>query len=142
MAKAVVLYRIASVLFILYAVGHTSGFLKFQPPSAEGRAVWESMNNVHFQLGQTEATYGKLYVSFGLFISLYVLFAAYLAWYLGGLARNTPQAIGPLGWVFFAVQLGALALSAICFLPPPAILTGLAAICVGCASWLVSTTRP
>src|SRR6059058_1382920 len=116
MAKAVVLYRIASVLLILFAVGHTFGFLKFQAPTAEGRAVWESMNNAHFQVGRTDATYSRFYVGFGLF-----------------------QTIGALGWTFFAVQLVSLVLSWIYFLAPPIVLSGLVAICIGWASWLVST---
>lgn len=142
MAKATLLYRIASVLLILFAVGHTFGFMKFQAPTAEGRAVWESMNNVHFQVGRTDATYARFYLGFGLFATLYLLFAAFLAWHLGTLARSTPQAIGALGWVFLAVQLVSLVLSWIYFLPPPVVLSGLVAICVGWASWLVSTAKP
>jgi hypothetical protein len=49
--KATVLYRIASGLLVLFAVGHTLGFLNFKPPSPEGLAVREAMNNVHFQSG-------------------------------------------------------------------------------------------
>lgn len=139
MAKATVLYRIASVLLILFAVGHTFGFLKFQAPSAEGRAVWESMNKVRFPVGRAEATYARFYVGFGLFATLYLLFAAFLSWHLGGLARSSPQAIGALGWIFFAVQVVSLILSWIYFLAPPVVLSGLVAICVGWASWLVST---
>ena len=142
MAKAVVLYRIASVLLILFAVGHTFGFLKFQAPTAEGRAVWESMNNAHFQVGRTDATYARFYVGFGLFQTLYLLFTAFLAWHLGTLARSAPQTIGALGWTFFAVQLVSLVLSWIYFLASPIVLSGLVAICTGGASWLVSTARP
>src|SRR5260370_1038563 len=47
--KATLLYRIASVLFILFAAGHTFGFLSFKPASPEGLAVRDAMNNVHFQ---------------------------------------------------------------------------------------------
>jgi len=42
--KAVTLYRIASVLLVLFAAGHTFGFLKFKPSSAEGLAVRDAMN--------------------------------------------------------------------------------------------------
>ena len=139
MAKASALYRVASVLLILFAVGHTVGFLKFKAPSVEGRAVWDSMNNVHFRLGRASSSYGGFYIGFGLFATLYLLFAAYLAWHLGGLARSNPQAIGALGWMFFAVQVVSLVLSWKYFLPPPVILSGLVAICLGWASWLVGT---
>jgi len=33
--SATLLYRMAAVLFVLFAVGHTYGFLTLRPPSAE-----------------------------------------------------------------------------------------------------------
>ena len=48
--KPAVLYKIASLLLLLFAAGHTFGFLRFRPPSVEGRAVYEAMNSVHFQV--------------------------------------------------------------------------------------------
>ena len=138
MAKAAILYRIASVILILFAIGHTVGFLRFKAPSVEGQGVWDSMRSVHFPLSGNNRSYAEFYVGFGLFATLYLLFAAYLAWYLGGLARSNPQAIGALGWMFFAVQIVCLILSWKYFLPPPVVLSGLAAICIGWASWLVA----
>jgi hypothetical protein len=84
--KAAVLYRIASVLLVLFAAGHTVGFLRFNPPSAEGQAVYESMNQVHFQVKGSSFSYGGFYRGFGLFVTVYLLFSAFLAWYLGFLA--------------------------------------------------------
>jgi hypothetical protein len=92
--KATLLYRIASVLLILFAVGHTIGFLKFKPPTAEGLAVHDAMNKVHFQVRGKNYSYGGFYVGFGLFNSVYLLFSALLAWHLGSLAARNPQAIG------------------------------------------------
>ena len=46
--RATLLYRIASVSFVLFAAGHTFGFLNFKPPTAEGMALRDAMNNVHF----------------------------------------------------------------------------------------------
>jgi len=135
--SATLLFRIASVLLILFAAGHTVGFLKFKAPTAEGRAVQESMNNVRFNVGSSSRTFAAFYNGFGLFATLYLLFSAFLAWHLGDLARSNPQAIGMLAWVFAAVQVVSLVLSWIYFLPPPVILSGLVAICLGWASWLV-----
>lgn len=134
---ATLLYRIAAVIFIVFAAGHTIGFLKFKPPNAEGVAVMEAMNNVRLAVGSGKRTYTDFYRGFGLFCTAYLLFSAYIAWYLGGLAKNSPQAIGTLGWIFFALQLASIALSWIYFLPPPVILSTLAALCTGWAAWLV-----
>jgi hypothetical protein len=137
--KATVLYRIAAVLLIIFAAGHTIGFLQFRPETSEGRAVFESMNSVHFEIGRNSFTYGGFYNGFGLFATLYLLFSAYLAWHLGALAGKNPSAIGALGWVFCAVQVVSLVLSWKYFLPPPIILSALVAICLGWATWLVNS---
>src|SRR5438046_7672775 len=47
---ATLLYRVAAIVFVLFAVGHTYGFLSLRAPSAEGRAVYDSMNAVRFEL--------------------------------------------------------------------------------------------
>jgi hypothetical protein len=135
--KATLLYRIASVLFILFAAGHTFGFLKFKPASPEGLAVRDAMNNVHFQVSGSSFTYSQFYTGFGLYATLYLLFAAFLAWHLGDLARSNPSAIGALAWVFVAVQVGSLVLSWKYFLLPPVILSALVAACLAWAGWLV-----
>ena len=135
--SATLLYRIAAVLLLLFAAGHTVGFLTFKPANPEGVAVRDSMDRVHLQIGSGNLTYGGFYRGFGLYCTLYLLFTAYLAWHLGTMARNNPQAIGSLGWAFFAVQLASVALSWIYFLPPPIILSMLVAVCTGWAAWLL-----
>jgi hypothetical protein len=140
--KPTLFYRIASGLLIFFAAGHTIGFLTFKPPSPEGTAVWSSMNNVHFPVGRGEYSYGGFYVGFGLFATLYLLFAAYLAWNLGRMARKDPQAIGSLGWAFFALHIVSIGICAIYFFPPPVVLSALVSICTGLAAWGNERTRP
>jgi hypothetical protein len=135
--SALLLYRVAAGLFVLFAAGHTLGFLKFKPPTAEGVAVREAMSRVVFPVGAREFTYAGFYRGFGLFVSAYLVFSAFLAWHLGGLARDNPQAIGALGWAFFAVELASLALSAVYFFPVTAVFSGVLALCLGGAAWLV-----
>ena len=45
---ATLLYRIAAVVLLLFAAGHTFGFLSFRPKSAEGLAVYNAMHSVPF----------------------------------------------------------------------------------------------
>ena len=134
--NATLLYRIASALLVLFAVGHTIGFLRFKPPTPEAAAVSDAMRKVHFQVGATSFSYGGFYIGFGLFVTAYLLFSAYLAWYLGGVAA-TNAAIGTLRWAFFATQLAVVALSWFYFFAAPAVLATLAAACVGFAAWLI-----
>jgi len=136
--KAITLYRIASVFFILFAVGHTVGFLRLKPPSPEARVVFDGMNNVHFQVRGSSFSYGGFYRGFGLTITVYLLFSAFLAWHLGTLASSNPQAIGLLGWIFMVVQVASLVLSWKYFSAAPAMLSAIVAVCLGWAAWLVA----
>jgi hypothetical protein len=136
MMKATLLYRIAALVFVLFAAGHTLGFLKFKAPTPEGRAVREAMSNVHFLFGKSVRSFADFYVGFGLYVTAYLLFSAFLSWHLGNLAASDPQAIGALGWVFFVVQVASLALSLIYFAAPPALTSAVVAACLGWAAWL------
>jgi hypothetical protein len=133
--KATALYRIASVLLFVIAAGNTYGVSRF-------RQLSESMNNVHFAVGHSGFTYAQFVVALELFCSLCVLFAAYLAWHLGALARTTPQAIGALGWVLFAYQLVGVYITSIFFSGFVLILSAGIAICTGWATWLIDSAPP
>jgi hypothetical protein len=139
--KPTPLYRIAAVIFILFAVGHTIGFLSFKRPTAEGLAVRDAMNQVHFQVKGSDFSYGGFYVGFGLFVTVYLLFSAFLAWHLGSLASKHSESIGTLGWTFFAVQMASMALSLTYFSVVPAVLSGLVAACLGWGAWLVQSAN-
>ncbi len=135
--NATLLYRIASVLLVLFAVGHTIGFLKFTPPTPEGVAVRDAMNNVHFQVRGSTYSYGGFYNGFGLAITFYVFFLAFLAWHLGDLAGADPRAIGALGWIFFILHVAMLGVAKMYFAPLVAVFSGVIAACLGWAAWLV-----
>jgi hypothetical protein len=128
------LYRIASILFVLFALGHTYGFLSFRPLSAEGRAVYESMNSVHLVESGRSYTYGGFYRGFGLSATISMLFWAFLCWHLGELARTNPATIGALSWAFFVVQVAGAVLSFLYFGPPAIVLSLLVALLVGLAA--------
>jgi hypothetical protein len=135
--SATLLYRIAAFVFAVFALGHTYGFLSLRVPSAEGRAVYDAMNNVHFELRGRSYTYGGFYRGFGLSCTVSLVFWAFLSWHLAQLARSGPSAIGVLGWAFFIVQLAGVVLSFLYFGPPAIVLSALVAVIVGSAAWLV-----
>jgi hypothetical protein len=135
--KATLLYRIASVVFLLFAAGHTLGFLKFKPLSAEGLAVRGGMKNVFFSVGSRQFSYDGFYTGFGLYITAYLIFSALLSWHMGEIANSTPQAIGLLGWEFAALQAATLVLSWIYFFPLTAIFSAVVFGLVAAAAWQV-----
>lgn len=140
--NATLLYRIACVVLVVFAAGHTFGFLKFRPASAEGLAVHDAMNNVHIDIKGSSFTYGDFYTGFGLMVTAYLLFAAFLAWHLGTLAREQPMAIGALGWAFVAVQAVCVAVSLRYFFLLPSILSIVIVICLAWAAWLAGVAKP
>ena len=133
--SAKLLYRIAACVFVLFAVGHTYGFLTLRAPSPEGRAVYDAMNTVHFDVGGRSDTYGGFYRGFGLSCTVSMLLSAFLAWHLGNLAQSTPHTIGTLGVVFFLVQLAGAVLSFLYFGLPPTLFSAIVAVLVGSAAW-------
>ena len=139
--SATLLYRIAAFVFALFALGHTYGFLSLQAPSPEARAVFDSMNTVHFEAGGKSFSYGGFYRGFGLSCSVSMVLSAFLAWHLGKLARSAPSSIGALGWAFFAAQLAGVVLSFFYFGLPPMVLSILVAAVVGLAAFLAGRTQ-
>jgi hypothetical protein len=137
--KATYLFRIAAILFVLFAAGHTIGFLKFVPPTPEGQAAMTAMDNVPLQPGAAY-TYGGFYRGFGLFASVYFVFAAFVSWHLGELARNLPTAVGSLPWTFFCLQLVGLAITRKYFPAPPVVFSALVTLCTGSAALLARPT--
>ena len=134
---ATLLYRIAAVVLVLFAAGHTFGFLSFRPSSAEGLAVYDAMNSVHFEFNGAARSYAEFYTGFGLMVTAYLLFSAFLAWHLGGLAARQPRAIGVLAWAFVVVQLASLVLSVLYFFLVPALLCAATLVCLLWAAWLL-----
>lgn len=131
--NATALYRIASTLLVVAAAGNTYGVVRFW--HAGGPLNSAPLPEDH------RVTYGPVLLALGVFCSLCVAFAAYLAWHLGTLARTNPQAIGALGWALFAYQLLGVFVSF-------SELSGLVrirsvglAICTGWAAWLTRGAR-
>jgi hypothetical protein len=98
------LYRIASVLFLLFAAGHTAGVLTFRPKSEAALAVLEGMGRVRFQFGNTTGTWLGFYTGFGFFVSAYLLFSVVLAWRLGNARAEEVSMARTLAWMLFATQ--------------------------------------
>ena len=86
--KASLFYRIASVLLLLFAAGHTFGFRQ-NNPQWRADAVLGLMRSVHFDAQGFTRTYWDFFSAFGLFFSVFLLFAVVLAWLPGGLPIET-----------------------------------------------------
>ena len=138
---AKLLYRVVAVVLVLFAAGHTFGFLSFRPPSAEGLAVLAAMGNVHFALDGGSYSYAGFYTGFGLMVSAYMLFSAFLAWYLGAISSTQPQTIVALAWGFAALQIVCLVLGWLYFFLVPSLFCLFVSICSVWAAWLLGKAK-
>ena len=136
--SATILFRIASVVFLLFALGHTFGFLSFKPPTADGLAVQKAMSDVLFKVGGSNFSYGGFYRGFGLSCTVSMLFLAILCWQLGALAAVHPRAIAGVAWSLFGVQVVGVALSVKYFGLPPAIFSTALTALLGWAAFLLT----
>jgi hypothetical protein len=138
MKSATLWFRISAVILLLFAVGHTVGFLTFKPPTEQGLAVREAMTNVHFQVDGKIFSYGGFYRGFGLSATISMLFEGFICWFLGGLARRHPREVVAIGWALIVQQVAGMALSLMYFGIPPIILSALLTICIVIATLLAA----
>ena len=128
--KAALPFRICAIVLLLFAAGHTVGFLRYKPPSPEGVAVKAAMDGVRFPFGSTTRTYSDLYRGFGYFVSAYLLFAALVAWQLPTLLATSRESFRALALALLAAQTATVALSLIFFATPRAVFSLAVVACV------------
>ena len=92
-------YRIAAVLLLLFAVGHTLGFRQSDPNWGVD-ALLGLMRSIRFDVQGFSRTYWDLFVAAGLSVGVFYFFAAILAWQLGGLPAETLALMRGTSWAF------------------------------------------
>ena len=92
-------YRIAAVLLLLFAVGHTLGFRQSDPAWGVD-ALLASMRSIQFEVQGFNRTYWDLFLAAGFSVGVFYLFAAILAWQLGGLPPATLALMRGTAWAF------------------------------------------
>ena len=97
--KASIFYRVAAVLLLLFAVGHTLGFRQSDPKWGLGTLL-ASMQSIHFDVQGFDRTYWDLFVAAGFSVGVFYLFAAILAWQLGRLPEQTLAQMRNVTWAF------------------------------------------
>jgi hypothetical protein len=105
--KASICYRIAAVLLLLFAVAHTLGFSQ-SDPTWKVDALLGSMRSIHFDVLGFSRTYWDFFVAAGYSVGVFYLFAAILAWQLGGVPAATLASMRAATWAF-AVAFAAIA---------------------------------
>jgi hypothetical protein len=83
--------RVAAVIMLLFAAGHTMGGRQAWSPIGE-TPVLQSMREFRFDAMGTSRSYLEFYLGFGYVISVLQFMQAVLLWQVAGLARATGAA--------------------------------------------------
>ena len=133
--KASLLYRIAAVLLVFFAAGHTIGFRQSDPKWGVD-ALLSSMRSIHFDMQGFARTYWDLFVAAGFCVGVFYLFAAILAWQLGGLPTATLALMRGTTWAF-ALCFAAITVVSLRYLFIIPIVFSIAiTLCLTAAAWL------
>jgi hypothetical protein len=137
--KARILYRFSSVLLALFAAGHTFGFRQ-NNPEWRADAVLELMRSVHFDAQGFTRTYWDFFSAFGLFFTVFLLFAAAVAWLLAALPPKTLARVRSIAWALAICFVAITALTWMYAFTTPLVFSVLITLCLLAAASLSAET--
>lgn len=130
------LYRLTSVLLVLFAVGHTLGFRQVDP-SWHVNSLILALKSTHFSVQGMDRTYWDFYTGFGIFVTVFLLFTAVLTWQLGRQPKEVLSTMRILSWSLAACFVTITILSWMYFFVVPVVFSAAIALCLVCAAWRV-----
>jgi hypothetical protein len=133
--KAPLFYRISSVLLVLFAAGHTIGFRQ-NNPEWHADAVLAVMRSVHFDAQGFTRTYWDFFSAFGLYLSVFLVFSAVLAWLLAGLPPETLKRVRGIAWALALCFVAVTALTWRFAFTTPLVFSIPITVCLTAAAWL------
>lgn len=126
------LLRIASILTLLLAAGHTAGGLSFWSPSGETE-VLRAMRSFHFDAGGVSRTYLDFYLGFGFTISVYLFMQAVALWQLASIAKSDALRVRPLIGSFLLASVASAVLAWKFIFVVPVVSFTAVTVCLGLA---------
>ena len=135
--RASVLFRVAAVLLVLFAIGHTVGFRQSDPEWGVASLI-DSMRSIRFDAQGFNRTYWDFFSAFGFFFSVFLLFAAVLAWQLARLPAEIVGHMRGTAWTLAICFAATTALSWRYAFTTPIIFSALITVCLISAALLSS----
>ena len=133
--KASLFYRVAAVLLLLFAVGHTLGFRQSDAKWGVD-ALLASMRSIHFDVQGSNRTYWELFLAAGFSVGVFYLFAAVLAWQLGSLPPATLALLRGTAWAFALCFAAITVVSWRYLFILPIAFSVVITLCLAAAAWL------
>ena len=133
--KASIFYRVAAVLLLLFAVGHTLGFRQSDPKWGVD-ALLNSMQSIHFDVQGFSRSYWDLFLAAGFSVGVFYLFSAILAWQLGGLPAETLSRMRVTVWALALCFAAITVVSWRYLFILPIVFSIVITVCLSVAAWL------
>lgn len=121
------LLRIASVISLLFTVGHTLGGLKKWSPMGDSE-VLRAMTAVRFETMGANRSYLDFFMGFGWSLSVLMLMQTVLLWQMASLARTNVACVRPMIAVFALATLAGAIIAWRFIFPVPAAFSGVLVI--------------
>jgi hypothetical protein len=134
--KASIFYRIAAVLLLLFAAGHTLGFRQ-SDPAWRVDALLGSMRSIHFDVQGFNRSYWDLFEAAGFCVGVLYLFAAILAWQLAGLPASTLGLMRGVRWAFALCFAAITVVSWRLLFMLPVVFSILITLCLAAGAWRI-----
>jgi len=134
-------YRIAAVLLLLFALGHTLGFRQSDPKWGVD-ALLGSMRSIRFDVQGSKRTYWDLFVGAGYSVGVFYLFAAILAWQMGSLPAPTLALMRGTAWAFALCFAAITVVSWRYLFVLPMAFSMLITLCLTAAAWFSAKQSP
>jgi hypothetical protein len=131
--RASILYRISSVLILLFAIGHTLGFRKTDPAWGVDPTL-AVLKRTTFHIQGFDRTYYGFYAGSGYFVAVFMLFTVVVTWELGRLPAATLAQLPWLTWGLALCYAGSLLISLRYFFMAPVIFSAVIFLCLAAAA--------
>jgi len=128
------LYRVASVLLVLFGLGHQLGFRRVDPRWGVDSAIG-ALKATQFQVQGMTRTYWDFFSGFGFFVTVLLFFSAILAFQLAGLSKESLRNLSLVTWAFAVSFVVIALLTWRYFFIAPLIFSSLVALCLLMAAW-------
>jgi hypothetical protein len=112
--------RIASVISLLFTLGHTAGGLQKWSPISDND-VLKAMTTFRFDVMGVNRSYLDLYMGLGWSISVWMLMQTVLLWQMASLARTNAAGVRPMVAVIALATLASGVIAWCFILPVPAL---------------------
>ena len=128
-------YRIAAVLLVLFAIGHTLGFRQTKGMTGADSVV-SLMKSAHFTVQGFQRVYYDFFLGFGFFVTAFLLFSALLSWQLGSVSPDVLVQLPLVTWGLAICFAAVMILSWSYFFMAPGIFSTLIFACLVVAAGL------